>query len=466
MASRYAIKTGNWNDASVWSATSGGAGGAGVPEAGDDVFLDANYIVTLTADADCRYLFHSNGTLTCSSFNMHIVHMYSDENSSTAKTLNMGSGTWTIDYSGMGYSFWIRNSATALNPQSSTLILNGFDDNGYPLAIGNKTLNDVIVNLTGSGTNPTKISGSPTFRSLIIQSKNSAAHTVNFDDDVYVNKLVVTGASSSNKLTIENDNGKCFIFGETNTAIGETKTATTYGQFVHMNMQAVSNIFYDDPVNPTYIGSNSTTDTTGWLIQDPPKISTLVDPLTTAPGSNPNWRTTGTITQVYTGYNGGGYTIAGGASLTSTDTYDLVDSSLVFQRVGNTTGITTWKVNDGAIEGYIDGFSGQEMVMTDPYNNIDGGGVAYSLFDITSPVNKFVKISLSSSTRRLSASVSDDGVSWTEKSYYVLPTDDDLLYFRSIRLGPWTGGNYTIGAFNPTFATPSTGNFLTFFNGA
>lgn len=466
MASRYAIKTGNWNDASVWSATSGGAGGAGVPEAGDDVFLDANYIVTLTADAECRYLFHSNGTLTCSSFNMHIVYMYSDENSSTAKTLNMGSGTWTIDYSGMGYSFWIRNSATALNPQSSTLILNGSDDNGYPLAIGNKTLNDVIVNLTGSGTNPTNITGSPTFRSLIIQSKNSAAHTVNIGSNTLnTQKFIAIGSSASNRLTITNGGA------EFPGTIGNTYdgSSSCYGA----NLNIVSVDYLDDEATGEplgYIGSSSVTGgdlgTYGWLLQDPPKISTLVDPLTTAPGSNANWRTTGTITQVYTGYNGGGYTIAGGASLTSTDTYDLVDSSLVFQRVGNTTGIPTWKVNDGAIEGYIDGFSGQEMVMTDPYNNIDGGGVAYSLFDITSPVNKFVKISLSSSTRRLSASVSDDGVSWTEKSYYVLPTDDDLLYFRSIRLGPWTGGNYTIGAFNPTFATPSTGNFLTFFNGA
>ena len=456
MASRYAIKTGNWNDASVWSATSGGAGGAGVPEAGDDVYIAANYAVTLTADADCRYLFHSNGTLTCSSFNMHIVYMYSDENSSTAKTLNMGSGTWTIDYSGMGYSFWIRNSATALNPQSSTLILNGFDDNGYPLAIGNKALNDVIINLTGSGSNPTNITGSPTFRLLYIRSANSAAHTVNFDGNIQVDKFIAIGSSTSNRLALNAPSA--MIIGDANLM------GTVYGQFVNMGVNVLT---YDSALGYSYIGSNSIDGTGGyWLTQDPPKISTLVDHLTTAPGSNPNWSTTGTITQVYTGYDGGGYTIAGGASMTSTDTYDLVDSSLVFQRVGNTTGNPTWKINDGAIDGAIDGLNGLEIASAIDYLELAGARSYNSLFDITASINKFVKVSLSSSTRRLSVSVSDDGTSWTEKNYYVLPTDDDLLYFRSIRLGPWTGGNYTIGAFNPTFATPSTGNFLTFFNGA
>lgn len=42
MANRYAVGTGNWGDTSTWSTTSGGATGASVPTAADDVFLDAN----------------------------------------------------------------------------------------------------------------------------------------------------------------------------------------------------------------------------------------------------------------------------------------------------------------------------------------------------------------------------------------------------------------------------------------
>jgi len=44
MASRYFVgdTDSHWNDASNWAASSGGAGGAGVPTATDDVFFDAN----------------------------------------------------------------------------------------------------------------------------------------------------------------------------------------------------------------------------------------------------------------------------------------------------------------------------------------------------------------------------------------------------------------------------------------
>lgn len=38
-ANRFAVATGNWNATSTWSTTSGGASGASVPVAGDDVFI-------------------------------------------------------------------------------------------------------------------------------------------------------------------------------------------------------------------------------------------------------------------------------------------------------------------------------------------------------------------------------------------------------------------------------------------
>ena len=461
MADRYLRATGNWNGA-VWAATSGGAAGsAATPTINDEVVISSNFIVTLTGNSSAATILHTNGQLRLGGHKLTVDASFVSSGS-TARTVDLQGGS--LEFTGNGLpQLTISGSNLTWSASNSLIVFNqawSLGSTSIHFATDSKSFGDVVVNMGANTIKSTtfNITGSPTFRSLIIQSKNSAAHTVEFDNSVNISveKLVLIGASSSNKLTIQPQTYP----GNVNYFIN---VDSSYGQFVNIVYTGGTAKVYGQNL---YIGSNSTnTLSIGWTFQDPPKISTLVDPLTTAPGSNANWRTTGTITQVYTGYNGGGYTIAGGASLTSTDTYDLVDSSLVFQRVGNTTGIPTWKVNDGAIEGYIDGFSGQEMVMTDPYNNIDGGGVAYSLFDITSPVNKFVKISLSSSTRRLSASVSDDGVSWTEKGYYVLPTNDDLLYFRSVRLGPWTGGNYTIGAFNPTFSAPSTGNFLQFFGG-
>lgn len=54
--SRFSIATGNWNDPAIWSATSGGAGGAGVPGPGDAVTIERNFTVTITADAACASL--------------------------------------------------------------------------------------------------------------------------------------------------------------------------------------------------------------------------------------------------------------------------------------------------------------------------------------------------------------------------------------------------------------------------
>jgi hypothetical protein len=48
---RYAVAAGNWSSTAMWSATSGGSGGASLPLPQDDVFLDANSAAgTYTAD--------------------------------------------------------------------------------------------------------------------------------------------------------------------------------------------------------------------------------------------------------------------------------------------------------------------------------------------------------------------------------------------------------------------------------
>ena len=52
-ADRYAVASGDWTNPSIWSATPGGAPGAGVPGKVDDVFIENGHTVTLTADAEC-----------------------------------------------------------------------------------------------------------------------------------------------------------------------------------------------------------------------------------------------------------------------------------------------------------------------------------------------------------------------------------------------------------------------------
>ena len=65
--------SGNWNDPSHWSATDGGAGGAGTPTATDDVFFTVNAgsgTLTLTPAATCNNMdFTGSGSLTLDAAN-------------------------------------------------------------------------------------------------------------------------------------------------------------------------------------------------------------------------------------------------------------------------------------------------------------------------------------------------------------------------------------------------------------
>ena len=57
-ATRYSVATGNWNATGTWSATSGGASGASVPLAGDIVYIERGYTVTVNiTNAGCANIY-------------------------------------------------------------------------------------------------------------------------------------------------------------------------------------------------------------------------------------------------------------------------------------------------------------------------------------------------------------------------------------------------------------------------
>ena len=328
MADRYLRATGNWNGP-VWaSASSGTAGSAATPTASDDVYISNNssFTVTLTADATCnsinQYATTKNGDkINLSNYKLTVngnIECYSMQGS----TIEGPNGTIEINGNAADWAF--------IAASGSTVIVNASASKA--LWLGSFSYKDFFINL-GVGVSTSVvigISGVPTLRSLIIQSKNSAAHRITFDSSpsATVNKFVAIGSSASNKLIIENS----YNMGS-GASLNFTSGGSSYGQYVNM-----TNVYAGGSSGvPKYIGANSI-DTNfnqpgTWLLQDPPKISTLVDPLTTAPGSNPNWTVSGTFTQVNTGYGGGGY--SGSGSLTSTGTFDLSDSTFVFESVSN-----------------------------------------------------------------------------------------------------------------------------------
>ncbi|MBV6485583.1 MAG: hypothetical protein KFKLKKLM_02153 [Flavobacteriales bacterium] len=147
--------SGNWNDASHWSNTSGGKGGFGVPTSNDNVFFDDNsfsktsveikitssisinnlnivsqkhFEISSTKNSDINIL---GSAQIFSEFDNQIkssIHFKSNKN----ETIHLGWFVWQTDiyFEGTGtYKLTspIQNHANSLNHISGTLDLNGFD---------------------------------------------------------------------------------------------------------------------------------------------------------------------------------------------------------------------------------------------------------------------------------------------------------------------------------------------------
>jgi hypothetical protein len=360
MANYYIAATGNWSSASTWSATSGGAGGAGVPTSADHVYIDNNYIVTLNANATCYSIDHTSGSLNLSSYTMDTQSRISSYGN-TARTINLSSGLFNISNGANTTALQFRGTNLNFLAGSSTITLN------IPTTYGSScifetnslTFNNVIVSL-GSGSESTQLDiiGSPTFRLLDIRSANTNAHSVIFDDGstTTVSKFVAIGSSSTNKLTIDGANGASFT---TLPLIKLTDGSSSYGQYVATNY--ITSTQTSSKAGKPYIGANSSrtisNGATPFLIQDPPKISTLIDPLTTAPSSSTNWQVAtysgaALPTATTTGISGGGYRFAANQGIVSKDSYDIVDNDLVFEVSGDTDSTNS---DFGIALGWLDG---------------------------------------------------------------------------------------------------------------
>jgi len=122
MASRYWVGDTNpavWNDTNHWSATDGGAGGAGVPTADDDVVFTASNTNSCNLDVNpvCKSLTNADGytgTLHGQGFSPAISGNFEFN----AGALNLSTGTWT------GGGSW---DTSGIDPtvSTSTVILSG-----------------------------------------------------------------------------------------------------------------------------------------------------------------------------------------------------------------------------------------------------------------------------------------------------------------------------------------------------
>jgi len=95
-ATRYSVANGNWNATSTWSASSGGASGASVPVPADDVVIEGNRTVTVTASTFCTNISVSSGsTLALGNLQLTVSGNFTNNGSFTV-------GTGTITMNGAG----------------------------------------------------------------------------------------------------------------------------------------------------------------------------------------------------------------------------------------------------------------------------------------------------------------------------------------------------------------------------
>lgn len=152
MASRFWVGgTGTWDASTTthWSATTGGAGGQSVPGSSDTVTLDgASGGGTITAATDFTVTSLTMGTFTgtldfSANNNNPTIGAFSGTGSGI-RTLNLGSGTFTINGVNGGWDQGVVTNLT-FNAGTSTILISNVPTSTRVLSLGSKTYNNVSV---------------------------------------------------------------------------------------------------------------------------------------------------------------------------------------------------------------------------------------------------------------------------------------------------------------------------------
>lgn len=155
-ASRFmvlCVVTCTWDNSNttIWSATSGGAGGQSAPVAGDVVTLDGSTgggTVTVNANLAIAGLTTSafTGTLDFSANNNSLTTSAGwIDGGSGVHTINMGNNTWTFtQVNGTPINITLSANIT-LNANSSTILLSAVPTGARVLTFGAKTINNLTV---------------------------------------------------------------------------------------------------------------------------------------------------------------------------------------------------------------------------------------------------------------------------------------------------------------------------------
>lgn len=260
MATRYWVGgTGTWDasDTTHWAASSGGAGGQSVPGSSDTVTIDANSGAgTITVNTNFNVV-----SVTCGAMGM-TLDFSANNNSPTmqtfscsgtgVRTLNMGSGIWTI--SGGTTLIWNFTTVTNLtfNPGISTLDFSYSGSNARTVVGGDVGCYNMKIS-AGTGTF--------TFNSGFLNGTGILG---------YLNLTGFTGEFT----------GNCSLFGNLILGAGMTTTSSTNTfNLKGAGLQTLTS-------NGVAINQNVTVNTTGtYTLQDNLNIATSSRTLTLTQGT-------------------------------------------------------------------------------------------------------------------------------------------------------------------------------------
>ncbi len=193
MAARFWVGgSGNWDasDTTHWSATTGGASGATVPSASDDVTLDASSgggTVTVAATANCLSLTMGafTGTLNTNGFALNCTGILSISGTGV-RTVTLGAST-------INCGTWTATTVTNLtfNPNTSIIIQTGATTfNG-----GGLTYNEVQHTSTGTST----LAGANTFTNFRRTNASGYAKLYLSANQTVTSILVLTGNNANSQ---------------------------------------------------------------------------------------------------------------------------------------------------------------------------------------------------------------------------------------------------------------------------
>ena len=486
MANRYWVGgTGTWDGTagSKWSETNGGAGGASVPVAGDNVYIrQAGANVTLGYNTPSFINVIWERTLNLGNYTLNTQFAQGDIGSTTNMNtgkilalsvfdaygvLNLDSGT--IEMRG---SSGLSGMRFLLAPEST--VTYSSDQSARSRVI-------ISVNSSPQIAGTAEVVFTPNGKSL--DRLEFRFRDTNSSESGIVYALLVSGSFSANELhargyaagfnslalsqTINVKNMTALGFGtgganlfaiqgaDSSKRINILPEGSFFGQFLTFIIDASAT----SPETALYGGSNSTKysgyESTVWKLQNPPKTSTLSDPLTQATGAgNPssNWiDIAGSTATISAGIGGGGISSETWSGL-SKNAYDLLDSSITIEQLSNFSSLSM-----------------HQLDIKDEGDRIDvsyQGSVALSI-PKAEGARIFTRVSMSSGYA-ISVQASYDNSVWFASSgdpsgAVVTVAAEDRPMYRSIRVrtGLTAGSIGSLGML-PTPISGSTNKFLMF----